>query len=75
MQIYNSGNEEMDTKMMKKENIKNVTVVSKSGVVYKGFEGRIMNYFETEMMCLSRGAKLPWFEMKACQFAGPVWIE
>ena len=74
-QLYNSGNEERETKMLKKEIIKNVTVFSKSGAVYKGFEGRIMNYSETEMLCLSRGAKLPWFEMKSSQFSGPVWIE
>ena len=71
--LDNPGNEVTDTQ--KKENVKNVTVVSKSGVVYKGFVGRTMKYEETEMLCLSRGAKLPWFEMRTSEFSGPVWIE
>ena len=55
--------------------IKNVTVVSKSGAVFNGFEGSWITYEATEALCSSEGAKLPWFEMMAGQFSGPVWIE
>ena len=64
-----------DQKMMRKESIKNVTVVSKSGIVFKGFKGRAMSYEQTETLCRSRGARIPWFEMIPNQFSGPVWIE
>ena len=64
-----------DQKKLRKEKIKNVTVVSKSGKVFKGFKGRLMSYEQTQKLCLSRGARIPWFEMFPNQFSGPVWIE
>ena len=61
--------------MMRTEKIKNVTVISKSGVAINAFEGPMMTYNETETLCSSVGAKMPWFEMMTGQFSGPVWIQ
>ena len=60
---------------MRTKKIKNVTVISKTGVAINGFEGPMMTYNETETLCSSEGAKMPWFEMMAGQFSEPVWIE
>ena len=67
--------------MMRTEKTRNFTVVSKSGAVFNGFKGPMITYNETEKLCSSEGARLPWFEMMvgsfpfAGQFSGPVWIE
>jgi hypothetical protein len=61
--------------MMRTVKIKNITVVSKDGAVFNGFEGPWITYKETETLCSSKEARLPWFEMMAGQLSRPVWIE
>jgi len=60
---------------VKAEKIINVSIVSVTGTIYNGFKGRYMTYEETETLCLSKGAKMPWFEMIGSQFSEPVWIK
>ena len=57
------------------EKMTNVLIVSITGTIYNGYKGRYMTYEETETLCLSKGAKMPWFEMIGSQFSEPVWIE
>jgi len=61
--------------ILRMEKIKNVTVVSRNGTIFEGFTGRYTSYEETETLCLSKGAKMPWFEMIGSQFSEPVWIK
>ena len=63
-----------DQELLEKQSIRNLSVLSKNGTLYKGFLDEMMSYEEAEMLCLSRGAKLPWFEMMPDQFLNPVWV-
>ena len=64
-----------EAERVKVEKITNVSIVSITGTIYNGFKGRYMTYEETETLCLSKGAKMPWFEIIGSQFSEPVWIK
>ena len=60
------------------DKVSNVKVVSNNGTVYSGeLVEKMMTYEEAEMLCQSKGARLPWFEMESSdlELSGPVWIE